>query len=87
VHDRQTKRTTRVSVADNGEQADNASVNPIISPDGRYVTFDSFATNLVAEKGDGRKRTVVHDRLTGRTSPGATDKPVPVASESSGSIR
>lgn len=67
VHDRQTKRTSRVSVGDGGVQADNASVNPTISPDGRYVTFDSFATNLTVEKGDGRKRTVVHDRLTGRT--------------------
>ncbi len=71
VHDRQTKRTSRVSVGDGGAQADNASVNPTISSDGRYVTFDSFATNLTPEKSDGRKRTLVYDRLTGLTQTAA----------------
>lgn len=86
VHDRHMKRTTRVSVDSRGTQADNASVNPIISPDGRYVTFDSFATNLIPEKSDGRKRTIVHDRLTGRTSPVAAEEPAPIPSESTGSV-
>lgn len=67
VHDRQTKRTTRVSVASDGTQANNASVNPTISTKGRYVTFDSFASNLLPGGSDGTRRTLVHDRRTGET--------------------
>lgn len=67
VHDRQTQQTTRVSVASGGLQANNTSVNPTLSADGRYVTFESFATNLTPEQSDGQKQTFVHDRETGRT--------------------
>ncbi|MDP1948879.1 MAG: hypothetical protein Q8L77_15410 [Nitrospirota bacterium] len=67
VHDRQTKRTTRVSVVSGGAQANNMSVNSLVSADGRYVTFESFATNLSSEKTDGPKQTFVHDRQTGQT--------------------
>ena len=67
VHDRQTRQTTRVSVASGGLQANNTSVNPTLSADGRYVTFESFATNLTSEQSDGQKQTFVHDRETGRT--------------------
>jgi Tol biopolymer transport system component len=67
VHDRQTKRTTRVSVVSGGAQANNMSVNPSISADGRYVMFESFATNLLPDKADGPKQTFVHDRQTGQT--------------------
>jgi len=67
VHDRQNKRTTRVSVASGGAQANNMSVNSSISADGRYVTFESFATNLSSEKTNGPKQTFVHDRQTGQT--------------------
>ena len=67
VHDRETKRTTRVSVATDGRQANNTSVNPSVSDDGRYVTFDSFATNLTPDRPDGQKQTFVHDRETGYT--------------------
>lgn len=67
IHDRQTKRTTRVSVVSGGAQANNMSVNPSISADGRYVTFESFATNLLPDQADGSKQTFVHDRQTGQT--------------------
>jgi Tol biopolymer transport system component len=47
VHDRQTGETTLVSV-NSAEFAGNvASWNPSISADGRYVAFESYATNLV----------------------------------------
>lgn len=68
VRDRQTKQTARVSVASDGMQANNASVNPTLSADGRYVTFESFATNLSPDKGDGPKQTFVHDRETWQTA-------------------
>jgi archaellum component FlaF (FlaF/FlaG flagellin family) len=67
VHDRQTQHTTRVSVATGGSQANNTSVNPTVSGDGRFVTFESFATNLTPEQTDGQKQTFIHDRETGKT--------------------
>jgi|GEM_PF-4857895 len=47
VHDRQTHQTTRVSVSSSGEQANGASFYASISATGRYVSYHSFATNLV----------------------------------------
>jgi Tol biopolymer transport system component len=47
VHDRRMGRTTRVSVARSGAHGDFNSENPAISADGRFVAFDSAATNLV----------------------------------------
>jgi len=61
VHDRQTNQTTRVSVDSTGAQANNLSRSPSISADGRFVAFESDATNLVT--GDTSNRDVfVHDR-------------------------
>ncbi|CAB4791892.1 unannotated protein [freshwater metagenome] len=40
--------TTVVSYAPDGSNADNSSFNPSISADGRYVAFESRASNLVA---------------------------------------
>lgn len=48
MHDRQTGATTRVSVASDGTQGNQHSFDPAISADGRYVTFTSSASNLVA---------------------------------------
>jgi Tol biopolymer transport system component len=53
VHDRQTGTTTRVSVGPNGAQGNGESRRPVISRDGRYVAFESDATNLVAGGGGG----------------------------------
>lgn len=65
VHDRQTGRTSRVSVGNDGTQANNASVNPTISGDGRYVTFESFATSLLPVKQEQAKQVFVYDLETG----------------------
>ncbi len=67
VHDRVTGRTERVSVASNGIEANGHSWMPAISDDGRYVVFQSDATNLVADDTNGKSDIFVHDRLTGRT--------------------
>jgi Tol biopolymer transport system component len=58
---------TRVSVASDGTQANEISLNPSISADGRYVAFDSFASNLVIGDTNGVLDVFVHDRLTGWT--------------------
>lgn len=68
VHDRQTGLTTRVSVSSYGAQANGGSIRPSISADGRYVAFDSDATNLVPSDINGTARDIfVHDRQTGAT--------------------
>jgi uncharacterized repeat protein (TIGR01451 family) len=62
VHDRATQRTTRVSVASSGTQADYYSDYSAISADGRFVAFECFANNLVP--GDiGYWDIFVRDRL------------------------
>jgi Tol biopolymer transport system component len=41
VHDRQTKRIIRVSVASDEAQGNSRGVEPAISANGRYVVFNS----------------------------------------------
>jgi len=59
--------TTRVSVSSTGQQANNSSSEPSISADGRYVTFESDANNLVQGDTNGYSDIFVHDRQTGQT--------------------
>jgi Tol biopolymer transport system component len=59
--------TSRVSVDSNGVQGDLGSSGPSISSDGRFVAFDSSATNLVAGDANGATDVFVHDRATGVT--------------------
>ena len=62
VHDRLLGRTVRVSVSTaGGEAVGGDSLRPAISLDGRFVAFDSAASNLVAD-GNGRRDVFVHDR-------------------------
>ncbi len=48
VRDHTTGTTTRVSVGPGGQEANDRSSHPAISADGRWVAFESSATNLVA---------------------------------------
>jgi len=57
--------TTRVSVASDGTQANASSGEPVISSDGRYVTFSSDASNLVPGDTNAVTDVFVYDRLTG----------------------
>lgn len=63
-----TGQTTRVSVASNGAQSDAASDSAAISLDGRFVAFESSATNLVPGDTNGVADVFVHDRATGHTT-------------------
>lgn len=67
VHDRQSGVTTRVSVASSGAQGNAASELPRISADGRFVAFDSLATQLVAGDRNGGRDVFVHDRQLSAT--------------------
>ncbi|HEY8472602.1 MAG TPA: S8 family serine peptidase [Natronosporangium sp.] len=66
VHDRRLRTTELVSVASDGSHADDASLDPDISGDGRFVAFRSHATNLGADP-RGVGQVWVHDRQTGTT--------------------
>jgi len=62
--------TTRVSVGPAGTQGDADSFTPasVVSADGRYVVFESYATNLVSGDLNGQQDVFVHDRRAGSTS-------------------
>lgn len=68
VHDRSTAATTRVSVDSSGTQGNGTSSQPSLSVDGRYVVFNSTATNLIASDTNAVKDSFLHDRLSGATS-------------------
>jgi Tol biopolymer transport system component len=53
VRDLEKNTTARVSVNDDGIQADMDSASPSISANGRYVAFSSLATNLVTDDTNG----------------------------------
>jgi len=67
VRDRLTGITETVSVSSDGTLGDKFSQRPAISADGRYVAFESVATNLVPDDANAAQDTFVHDRLTGIT--------------------
>ena len=64
VHDRLSKKTTRISINSNGSQAIDSSFYPDISADGRYVSFESYANNLVAGDTNFGADVFVCDRQT-----------------------
>jgi len=68
IHDRDTRETTRVSVASDGTEGNSFSFDPSISADGRFVAFESRASNLVAGDTNYRWDIFVHDRQTGETT-------------------
>jgi len=65
LRDRQTNQTIRLSEAPGGGSADGPSGHPRISSDGRWVAFDSAATNLVAGDTNGVSDVFLLDRQTG----------------------
>ncbi|NUM44030.1 MAG: PD40 domain-containing protein [Anaerolineales bacterium] len=69
VHDTQTGQTTRVSVASDGTEGNQWSVGKSsLSADGRYVAFESAASNLVSGDTNGEYDIFVHDTQTGQTT-------------------
>ena len=67
VHDRVSGQTERISVDSSGLQGNLPSERAEISPDGRYVAFESSATNLVAGDTNDEVDVFVHDRVSGQT--------------------
>jgi Tol biopolymer transport system component len=67
LHDMQSGVTTLISVASDGTQGCSTSERTSISADGRYVTFESDAFNLVAGDTNGKRDIFLHDMQTGGT--------------------
>lgn len=68
VRDLQTGLTTRANVSSLGEEANEWSSDPQISGDGRFVAFQSYASNLFPSDTNGAIDVFVHDRQTGLTT-------------------
>ncbi len=68
VRDRQAGTTERVSVGPGGAQSNGDSDASDVSADGRYVTFNSIASNLVAGDGNDDYDVFLRDRLNGTTT-------------------
>jgi len=67
LRDRIGNTTERISVSSGAAQANGPSNNPSISGDGRYVAFESSATNLVTGDTNAVVDIFVRDRTTGTT--------------------
>ena len=68
LRDRQTGTTVRVSEAVGGGNANDVSQEAFVSADGRFVSFDSAATNLVAGDMNNASDVFRYELATGTTS-------------------
>jgi Tol biopolymer transport system component/PKD repeat protein len=59
--------TTLDSVSSSDVQANDVSAFPVVTPNGRWVAFSSFATNLAPGATQGHGNVFLRDRLTGVT--------------------
>lgn len=80
LYDRYLRKHTRINLDSGGQQANGDSRRACISYDGRYIAFDSAASNLVAGDSNNRRDVFVYDRqsssLTRLTSGnGDSDQP------------
>jgi hypothetical protein len=69
IHDRQTQQTSRVSVGNNGTQANDQSYSYIyaVTHDGLFVVFTSKASNLADGDSNESWDVFVRDRVAGTT--------------------
>jgi Tol biopolymer transport system component len=73
VHDLWTRRTVRVSLTEDGMEANGDSCVSGISADGRVVAFTSLADNIVAGDTNGRRDVFVVRLRRGATSDSEAD--------------
>jgi predicted RNA-binding protein with TRAM domain len=67
ARDRRQRTTTLISTSTTGGPADDNSNQPAMTPDGRYVVFDSFASNLVPGDTNDSQDVFVRDSRRGKT--------------------
>jgi Tol biopolymer transport system component len=67
VRDRVLETTERVSITSDETEAEAESLAPGISADGRYVVFESYATDMVPGDNNGAWDMFIRDRSLGTT--------------------
>ena len=67
VRDRMTGTTERISLSSAGVEGNAAGISPAINGDGRFVAFQSSATNLVLGDTNNNTDIFLRDRQTGIT--------------------
>ncbi|MDP9235178.1 MAG: hypothetical protein M3P01_11615 [Actinomycetota bacterium] len=67
VRDLDTNRTELVSVSSSGTHGNLGSYSPVISTNGRWIAFSSYANNLIPGDRNGEPDVFVHDLTTGTT--------------------
>ncbi len=60
--------TDRASLGPLGDEGNDISFDPAISADGRFVAFETNATNLIPGDANANKDVLVRDRLLGTTA-------------------
>ncbi|HVX63619.1 MAG TPA: hypothetical protein VHC19_23555 [Pirellulales bacterium] len=81
-HDLSTGTTTLIDVNDTGAASGNASndsLSPTLTPDGRYVDFNSPASDLVPGDTDGKVDVFVRNVVGGTTTVVSSQIPLPNA--------
>jgi Tol biopolymer transport system component len=73
LHDLVTGATTLVSVDSAGAKADLDSFDPVVSGDGRFVAFSSYADNLAANDVNNALDVFVRDLVAGTTTCASVD--------------
>lgn len=68
VHNRSSGQTTRVSISTGGSEGNSFSYLPSISADGRFISFESRADNLILNDLNGNVDVFLHDQSTGQTT-------------------
>lgn len=68
LHDTASGTTTRISMGHDGSEADGNSLYPVISADGKFVAFESDATNLVTGDANGKTDIFLYEIATGNTT-------------------
>ena len=81
VHDRETGETVRVSTAADGTEGNDLSTGGVITDDGRYVSFGSAASNLVAGDTNGFDDAFVYDRSSDFTLDKTVDCDTPTVGD------
>jgi Tol biopolymer transport system component len=64
IFDRQTRHIMRI-MGMGGEEPNGTSAFPFISADARYVAFEAYASNLIAQDTNGIQDVYCYDRQTG----------------------
>jgi Tol biopolymer transport system component len=67
VHDLKTGITQRASVDSSGAEGNSFSYEPVLSENGRYVAFSSYASNLVSGDNNGTYDVFMRDLVKGVT--------------------